>query len=384
MQNNVSEALRTALTRASGRALKRWSKIMNTVTDTQKMSDQPKRAQRRRGYRFFIKRGLLALAILLVVLPVLGFSYEAIMAAGDATRYPPPGQLIDVGGYRLHISCNGTSPAGSATVVVENGLGGTTLDWSLMQPDIATTTRICAYDRAGFGWSESGSAARTSQQIATELHTLLHNAGIAGPYILVGHSLGGLHVQMYASQYPDEVAGLVLLDPTPATYFAQLTAPERQAALPPTGMFRMLQLIHPFGLTRLLDFGPWKMGMPIERLPPDIQPAVKALSFKPTVPGTFYAEGAAFETSLAQLVAATPFRADIPLIVLLRGRVMGPPDQDTAGKAANAALIQRSANGQLVVAENSGHYIQFERPDLVIAAVRQVVEAVRTGQPLRP
>jgi pimeloyl-ACP methyl ester carboxylesterase len=189
---------------------------------------------------------------------------------------------------------------------------------------------------------------------------------------------------MYASRYPGEVAGLVLLDPTPAAYLAQLTAPERQAALPPTGLLRMLQFIHPFGLTRLLDFGAWKMGMPIEQLPPDIQPAVKALSFKPTVPGAMYAEGAAFETSLAQLVAATPFRADIPLIVLLRGRVMGPPDLDAAGKAANAALVKRSANGRLIVAENSGHYIQFERPDLVIAAVRQVVEAVRTGQPLQP
>jgi pimeloyl-ACP methyl ester carboxylesterase len=320
----------------------------------------------------------------LVALAASGAIYQAVATTIDQRSYPPPGQLVDIGGYKLHITCRGTSPAGAATVVAESGLGGTSLDWSLVQPDIATTTRMCAYDRAGFGWSESGPAPRTSQQIVTELHTLLHNAGIPGPYILVGHSFGGAHVQLYASQYPGEVAGLVLLDPTPAAYFDQLTAEERQAALPPIGMLRMLQFIHPFGLIRLLDFGAWKTGMPLEQLSPDIQPAVKALSFRPTVPGTLYAEAAAFETSLAQLVAVTPFRADIQLIVLLRGQVMGPPDQDAAGKAANAALVQRSANGQLVVAENSGHYIQFERPDLVIAAVRQVVEAVRTAQPPAP
>jgi pimeloyl-ACP methyl ester carboxylesterase len=357
---------------------------MNTITPSTATAVQSHAARRKNGFRFWTGRILLGLIIMLVAAAASGAIYQATAAANDQRTYPPPGQLVDVGGYKLHISCTGTSPAGSATVVAESGLGGTSLDWSLVQPNIATTTRMCAYDRAGFGWSESGSAPRTSQQIVTELHTLLHNAGIPGPYILVGHSFGGLHVQMYASRYPGEVAGLVLLDPTPAAYLAQLTAEERQAALPPMGMLRMLQFIHPFGLTRLLDFGAWKLGMPLEQLPPDIQPAVKALSFKPTVPGTFYAEGAAFETSLAQLVAATPFRADIPLIVLLRGRVMGSPDEDAAGKAANAALVQHSANGQLIIAENSGHYIQFERPDLVIAAVRQVVEAVRTAQPLAP
>jgi pimeloyl-ACP methyl ester carboxylesterase len=357
--------------------------MMNTTTTSRQATTPPTVIQHSNQLVRSCGRALLGLLALIISLAAIGASYEAIRAAGDAARYPPPGQLVDVGGYRLHMLCRGARPAGGSTVVAESGLGSTSLDWSLVQPGIATTTQMCVYDRAGLGWSEGRSASRTSQQIAVELHTLLHNAGIPGPYILMGHSLGGLHVQMYASQYPDEVAGLVLLDPTPATYFAQLTAEERQAALPPTGILRILQFIHPFGLTRLLDFGPWKTGMPLERLAPDIQRTVKVLSFKPTVPRAVYEEAVAVETSLAQVVTAKPFPADIPLIVLQRGRVVGPADQDAGGKAAHAALVERSANGMLIVAENSDHYIQFERPDLVIAAVRQVVESLRTGQLLR-
>src|SRR5690349_15455065 len=134
-----------------------------------------------------IVRTLAAVAGLLVVLGLVGASYEAIAATGDARRYPAPGQLVDVGGYRLHIQCVGT---GSPTVVLDAGLGGSSLDWSLVQAAIGQTTRVCAYDRAGMGWSESGPAPRTPAQIAGELHTLLGNAGIAGPYVLVAHSLG--------------------------------------------------------------------------------------------------------------------------------------------------------------------------------------------------
>ncbi len=357
---------------------------MNTITSSRETTTPPAPARRISRIVRWSGRALLGLLALVAGLAVIGAIYQAAATASDQRAYPAPGQLVDVGGYKLHIFCRGASPASGVTVVAESGLGSTSLDWSLVQPDIAQTTQMCVYDRAGFGWSESGPAPRTSQQIATELHRLLHNADIPGPYILVGHSIGALHVQMYASQFPDEVAGLVLLDPTPASYFARLTVEERQAALPPTGILRMLQFIHPFGLTRLVDFGPWKTGMPLERLAPDIQRTVKALSFKPTVPGAMYAEGSAMETSLAQVVAAKPFGADTPLIVIQRGLVAGPPGQDAAGKAANAALVERSANGRLIVAEDSGHYIQFERPDLVIAAVRQVVAAARTRQLLQP
>src|SRR5436305_1472358 len=130
-----------------------------------------------------IGRGLAALFGLLVVLGLIGASYEAIAAAGDAQRYPAPGQLVDVDGERLHIQCIGT---GSPTVVLDAGLGGSSLDWNLVQAAIGQTTQVCAYDRAGLGWSDPGPAPRSPRQIANELHTLLTNAGLPGPYILVG------------------------------------------------------------------------------------------------------------------------------------------------------------------------------------------------------
>src|SRR5215216_361500 len=156
-----------------------------------------------------IGRTLLGLLALLIGLAVIGASYEAIMAAGDATRYPPAGQLVDVGGHRLHLHCVGK---GSPTVIMEAGGAGNVLHWMLVQPAIARSTRVCAYDRAGMGWSEPGPPPRTPQQIVAELHTLLTNARIPGPYILVGHSIGGKYVRLYASQYPQDVAGLVLVD----------------------------------------------------------------------------------------------------------------------------------------------------------------------------
>src|ERR671938_286918 len=155
-----------------------------------------------------IGRTLAALFGLLVVLGLIGASYEAIAAAGDARRYPAPGQLVDVGGFRLHIQCVGT---GSPTVVLDAGLSGSSLDWSLIQPELGRTTRVCAYDRAGMGWSDAGPQPRTPRQIADELHTLLTKAGIAGPYVLVGHSLAGQNVRLSAMKPTEEVAGPVMV-----------------------------------------------------------------------------------------------------------------------------------------------------------------------------
>ena len=156
-----------------------------------------------------IGRTLLGLLALLIGLALLGASYEAIMAAGDTERYPPAGRLVDVGGFRLHLHCIGE---GSPTVIMEAGGGGNVLHWMLVQPAIAQSTRVCAYDRAGMGWSEPGPLPRTPQRIVAELHTLLGTAGIPGPYILMGHSIGGKYMRLYASQYPQDVAGMVLVD----------------------------------------------------------------------------------------------------------------------------------------------------------------------------
>jgi pimeloyl-ACP methyl ester carboxylesterase len=208
-----------------------------------------------------IGRTLAALVGLIVVLGLVGASYEAIAAAGDAQRYPAPGQLVDVGGFRLHIQCVGE---GSPTVVLDAGLSGSSLDWSLIQPELGHTTRVCAYDRAGMGWSDPGPQPRTPRQIADELHTLLTNAGIAGPYVLVGHSLAGKNVRLFALSHPDQVAGMVLVDAR-GEYVDANTAPAEvqtfQQALATQAL--LYRVAHSVGLVRLIGANFW--GAPISR-----------------------------------------------------------------------------------------------------------------------
>src|SRR5512134_3773763 len=143
-------------------------------------------------------------------LALVGYIYEPMAEAADTKAYPPPGQLVDVGGYRLHLNCTGS---GSPTVVIDTGWGDASAGWGWVQPEVAKTTRICTYDRAGMGWSEVSPEPRTAREFAKELHTLLEKANEPGPYVLVGHSMGGYTMRVYAHDYPEDVAGLVLIDP---------------------------------------------------------------------------------------------------------------------------------------------------------------------------
>jgi pimeloyl-ACP methyl ester carboxylesterase len=149
------------------------------------------------------------LVVALLVLAVAGAIYQAIATERAERAYPPPGEMVDVGGYNLHINCVGQ---GSPTVILDAGSGGFSAHWVRVQREVSGSTRVCAYDRAGMGWSEMGPDPRDARQITSELHTLLGKAGIEGPYVLVGHSFGGMYMQTYAARYPDEVAGVALVD----------------------------------------------------------------------------------------------------------------------------------------------------------------------------
>src|SRR5918998_4117559 len=162
-----------------------------------------------RGIMRRIWRPLLGLVVALLVLAVAGAIYQAIATERAERAYPPPGEMVGVGGHRLHINCVGQ---GGPTVVLDSGSGAMSAHWALVQRAVSGTTRVCAYDRAGMGWSEMGPEPRDARQITGELHALLEGAGIEGPYVLVGHSFGGLYMQTYAARYPDEVAGVALVD----------------------------------------------------------------------------------------------------------------------------------------------------------------------------
>jgi pimeloyl-ACP methyl ester carboxylesterase len=168
-------------------------------------------------------RRLLYPVIVVSALAAIGGGYETAREATDARAYPMPGQLIDVGGHRMHLSCTGS---GSPTVVLEPGGGEMSSDLGWITPAVARDTRVCVYDRAGRGWSESADAPQNGAQIATDLHTLLQRGHVPGPYVLAGHSFGGLYVLSFAARFPDEVAGMVLVDSTaPASATTSAAAP---------------------------------------------------------------------------------------------------------------------------------------------------------------
>ena len=315
-----------------------------------------------------IGHGLAALVALIAILALAGASYEAIAATGDARHYPPPGQLVDVGGFRLHIDCVGT---GSPTVVLDAGLGGSSLDWSLVQSELGSSTRVCAYDRAGMGWSDPSPHPRTPRQIADELHTLLTNAGIAGPYVLVGHSLAGKNVRLFALQHPDQVAGMVLVDAR-SEYVDANTSPAevqafQQALAAQASQYRLARSL---GLVRLLGASLWGgSAMPRET-------RTEGMLFQTSRRGvdTQTAEGQERAADDAQLQAA-PALGDRPLIVLASEQNMTATPYWAEAQRRQAAL---STNGRLIVPAGSGHYIHWQQPALVIDAVRQVIADVRS------
>jgi pimeloyl-ACP methyl ester carboxylesterase len=319
-------------------------------------------------------RILLGLLALIVVLVASGASYEAIMAAGDASRYPARGQRVDVGGYRLHISCIGN---GSPTVVLDAGQGGFSLDWSLIQPELATTTRVCAYDRAGYGWSDPSPQPRTPRQIAEELHTLLVNAGIEGPYVLVGHSAGGKHVRLYATRHPQDVAGIVLVDAR-TEYVDANRSPDALAAehKQQRRFQRTIWVAARIGLVRPFWAALWPKVWPAtQNLSAERRTEIGVLQARSQQIKTVLREDAFLTQDNSQLNSAASL-GNVPLIVLAAGQSV---EHDPLWQEAQEQLARDSLNAKLIVASGSGHYIHWEQPTLVVDAIRQVVEAARAN-----
>ena len=315
----------------------------------------------------------------------------------------PPGKLIDIGGYRLHLNCAGK---GDPTVVLIPGGGDFSFDWALVQPDVSHFTRVCSYDFAGFAWSDPGPVPRTMRQDALELHTLLKNAGIKGRYVLVGHSLGGLLSRVYAAEYPSEIAGIVLVDSTheDSTLFFQgkpvrMRSLARATSVPP---IQTLKTAPPKPATKeqidqfqseLQKSGPPKIGAPFDKLPASNQTMrIWALSQPPRVSGSegFLAEEFN-ELYIARTKQPIPL-GDRPLIVLLPkfqyGKPLGGISEEEWKRIVDEKRQQKleftnlSRNSKLIIAENSGHHIQLDEPKIVIDAIRAVVDSAKRGTKL--
>ena len=300
-------------------------------------------------------------------LALLGAGYESVMEDADGRAYPPPGQLVDVGGHRLHLHCAGT---GGPTVVIEAGLGDWSASWSSwVQPEVARTTRVCTYDRAGMGFSEAGPRPRTAARFAEELHTLLLRAGVPGPYVLVGHSAGGLTVRVFAHDYAADVAGVVLIEsmhPEQARPSAPAAATPPPAGSPSWGD-RVLTLPARLGVLRLLS-GPLDLA---GGMSPEVAGAYAALSVTPRFVQTMIDEGRGLPDGLAQAGAVASVGA-VPVIVLSRGRELDPTWQRLQDD-----LVHLSTDGRHLTAGASGHNVQLDQPEAAIEAIVQLVERIR-------
>jgi pimeloyl-ACP methyl ester carboxylesterase len=348
------------------------SNSLHTLRKAFIMSNQQQLEQvsswKRRGRGCLI--WLSASVAILLGLMLLGAVYESVAERADARAYPAPGELVDVGGYRLHLYCVGT---GSPTVVIDAGWGDWSGGWSRVQPEAAKTTRVCTYDRAGMGYSEAGPLPRTAEHFARELHVLLQRAGVQGPYVLVGHSLGGAPVRVFAHTYAPDVVGVVLIDsmnpgevgtPAPAT----TATPSDPGAVAITNRFHtnLLTLPARVGLVRFVTG-------PVAGLSPDDASAYTAHSVTVRSAEAWIDEGRGMQESLAQARRVTTL-GSVPLIVLSRGL---PEDGEEQWQREQTELLQLSSASRQVFADQSHHNIQFEQPAAATAAIVQMVEQIR-------
>jgi pimeloyl-ACP methyl ester carboxylesterase len=333
----------------------------------------------------WVSRALGGVLAVLVIAAGAGATYQALASAADARAYPPPGRRVDVGGYRLHLACVGERRPGTPTVVLESGSAGVgTIDWRPVQALIAPATRVCAYDRAGFGWSDPGPAPRTAGQVAAELHALLRGAGEEGPYVLAGHSLGGYFNRVYAGAYPGEVAGMVLVD---TSHEDQWGDPATQAGVTSSRqLFGVCdRVLAPLGVWRAAGTTGLATHPVLAALPLEGRPVAAANFYRTSYCGATLAEITpdAIAAGTAQVRAARRPLGTLPLVVL----TAESEGEDEAQRATWLAL-QRDLAG---LSTNSRHEVLAQAQHVsmllthaapVAAAIRDVVEAARSGHPI--
>jgi len=347
--------------------------------------------------RKWIQRILCVFLALIVLALLIGFTYEQVGRARDASQLPPRvGQAVDIGGRTLNLYCSGQ---GTPTVILETGGNSPGYEWVVLQSKMASFTRACWYDRAGVGWSDPPSSPRTSTSIASDLHEALHRAGVLPPYVMAGGSVGGEYVHIYTSHYPSDVAGLVLIDS------ATPDMREPDFALAPINrMSGSTRHVICMALPAMARFGIIRFQASSERRPPppDFTPEQASILAK------LEAQPKAFTTDAEQACAATDegrlvpregggnpeisnaarnagSLGDRPLVVLTAGRYWAPDGFEKEAAEYHeiqvhqlqAGLARLSTHGRQVIVD-AGHDMA-ESPDSIVIAVRQVVDEVRAN-----
>jgi pimeloyl-ACP methyl ester carboxylesterase len=312
---------------------------------------------------------LLGLFILFLVLISFGLIREVITRNKYQAELPPPGEMVSLPTHNIHLNCVGT---GSPTVIFEADLDQYgSLSWASVQGKVGALTRACSYDRAGILWSDPGPRPRDGETIAKELAAILDTAGEKGPYIMVGHAFGGAYVRIFAGQNPEEVCGMVLIDSSHPDMLARFADLGIQKEIPDENIRPLIWLLSHLGQ-------PGRFTGPRYSLPDQIYYTQQAYIPKSSL--AWFDETAVSPATLAQSGLVENL-GDIPLIVLSHGRStsvqLGNQKAEEYWLELQQELTLLSENSKFRPLPDVGHYIQYERPDMVIEAIEEVVVQCR-------
>jgi pimeloyl-ACP methyl ester carboxylesterase len=320
-----------------------------------------------------IKRALQVILVLLSAALVLGAVIQSRSEQRNLAKYTPLGQIFEIGGKKMHLYCLGDPVPGIPTVILEAGTGDNHLTWYDIQRQISQVTRVCSYDRLGYGWSDAAQGKRSVDRIAGELNALLETADISPPYVLVGHSFGGLAARYFAARYPEKVKGLVLIDATPASTLLKRQSGIRKPLLliPPT-LTELGALFQRVGLLQwLTEKGIISRFEPLLPLPPELLPQAKTLYYRYRTLATS-ANEQLYLASSARMTVDLPLPADLPVIAYV---------SSLEGNSAMLPMIQAefaslSHHSQVKVLPN-GHYLHLERPNLILVDLQELLGSMR-------
>src|SRR6266478_4806655 len=302
--------------------------------------------------------------VLLIILCVLPIATVAQTSGTNQNPPPPLGKLVDVGSYKVHLYCTG---AGSPTVVIVGA--GFSFDWGLVQPEVASITQVCSYDHSGIGWSDDGPTDSCALRVS-EIHEALKNAGIKGPYVLVGHSLGGLVARVYAGQYPDEVAGMVFVDHA-LGFPLMLRSLSPGGKSPPPPIPSTGDVVGPIGKPMGIEGDPNFSKLSARDRELHLWAMSQTRNQTALRTNTETSQECTAEADAILKEHIHPL-GDKPLVDVSTDEFRTPEYDEFQTK-----LLSLSQNSNQIVAAKSGHFIIIDRPDVVIDAISQVVQSVR-------
>ena len=334
--------------------------------------------------RKVVKWLLTGLGCLIVVVLVGGYIYQGVAESGDLARYPAPGKLVDVDGHLMHIHCQGH---GTPTVVVEQGLGNVSSSWDEIHKRIARTTRVCAYDRVGMGYSEPVAQPLRAAEVAELLQKLLRGAGIEDDLVLVGWSAGGIYIREFHRQFPEKVRAMLFVDSSHEQQQNRLPQLPGEGG---NGVMTIAKYLAPFGLVRLSGI----VNDQLAAFPgsDEMKSTLIAIYHQSHAIEAMVNESEAFSLDIRGSQPPAPI-GDLPLIVLTQGNPVEvnedmPPEmtleylQKTreAWNELQRELVALSTQGRQIIASESGHGIHADQPDLLVDSVSELVQLVRASQ----